>query len=70
MLTRDPQTIRNTLRKVRKDLAGRLWLTDHERIVEPVLEADLDECRVAWSLWHAAWRLHILRHVRRDARRH
>lgn len=54
----DPEPMGDALRQVCEDLAGGLWPTHHERIVESEFEADLDESEVRSRVWAAARRLY------------
>lgn len=59
----DAQTVRDTLRQIREDLRRGVFRRDHEGVVQAVVEADLNQCRVLRSLWHSSWRLDETRHV-------
>lgn len=58
------KTVGNALRQVGKDLRGSVLRVDDERIIQAIVEANLDQCSVLWSIWHTAWRLHKARHIR------
>lgn len=62
----DAQSISNTCRQIIEDLLGRLPLTDNERIVEAVVETELNKSGVVWSSRHATWCLDDTRQTRRD----
>lgn len=47
----DAKTISNSLGQVAENLAGRVLLRNDKRIIQSIIEADLNQSRVLWCRW-------------------